>query len=98
MALTRFLMAVFLVLAYFNSRAAADTLYLKNGRSIEGVIGKEDADDVVLDLGFGAMKFSKDEIQRIERSSPQGVKLIRQKWEEKRVADEASVRDMAEKN
>ncbi|TAM41337.1 TIGR02281 family clan AA aspartic protease, partial [bacterium] len=39
-----------------------------------------------------------DEIQRIERSSPQGVKLIRQKWEEKRVADEASVRDMAEKN
>jgi len=97
MALARFLIAVLSVLFVFNSRVNADTLYLQNGRSIEGLISKEDADCVVLDIGFGSMKFYNDQISRIERSSPESAKLIKQKWEDKRLADEAKARDMAEK-
>ncbi len=90
------LTAVFLILSGFNFRANADTLYLKNGRSIEGLIRKEDADNVDLEIGFGSMKFSRDQIERIERSSPDGVKLIKQKWEEKRLREQARDREIEE--
>lgn len=91
------LIAFFLILAHFDPRLNADTIYLTNGRSIEGVISREDADAVTLDIGFGSMKFYMDQITRIERSSPESAKLIKQKWEDKRLADEAKARDMAEK-
>jgi len=70
----------FLILSSFKSPAAADTLYLKNGRSIEGLIKKESADEVDLEIGFGSMKFSKKQIERIVRSSPEEVEFIRQEW------------------
>ncbi|MDD5692600.1 MAG: retropepsin-like aspartic protease [Candidatus Omnitrophica bacterium] len=97
MALARFLTAVLSVLFVFNSRVNADTIYLTNGRSVEGMISREDADAVTLEIGFGSMKFYNDQISRIERSSPESAKLIKQKWEDKRLADEAKARDMAEK-
>jgi len=90
------LTAVFLILSGFNFRANADTLYLKNGRSIEGLIRKEDADNVDLEIGFGSMKFPRDQIERIERSSPDDVNLIKQKWEEKRLRDQARDREIEE--
>jgi len=62
----------------------ADTLYLKNGRSIEGLIKAEDEQGVDLDVGFGTVRFSRGQIERIERASSGEADLIRQKWEEKK--------------
>lgn len=69
----------------FKLPASADTLHLKNGRSIEGLIKKEDAHNVGLEISFGSMKFSRDQIERIERSTPAQAELIRQEWEKERI-------------
>jgi clan AA aspartic protease (TIGR02281 family) len=75
----------FLILFNFQLRVFADTLYLKNGRSIEGLIKKEDADDVDLEISFGSMKFSKKQIERIDRSSSKEAGLIRQEWADEKI-------------
>ena len=62
----------------------ADTLYLKNGRSIEGLIKAEDEQGVDLDVGFGTVRFSKGQIERIERVSSGEAASIRQKWDAKK--------------
>ncbi len=77
--------ASFLILSNLKSPAGADTLYLKNGRSIEGLIKKEDADEVDLEISFGSMKFSKKQIERIVRSSPGDVELIKQEWADEKI-------------
>lgn len=64
----------------FISRAGADIIYLKNGRSIKGLIQSEDEKNIVLDLGFGTMQFTQQEIERIDRSSPEDAAFIRQEW------------------
>lgn len=77
--------ASFLILSSFESPASADTLYLKNGRSIEGLIKKESADEVDLEISFGSMKFSKKQIERIARSSPEEAGSIRQEWADEKI-------------
>ncbi len=62
----------------------ADTLYLKNGRNIEGIIRAEDEQGVDLEVGFGTVKFSKSQIERIERSSAGEAASIKRTWEEKK--------------
>jgi len=71
------------------SLAYGDTIYLKNGRAIEGIISKETASDISLDIGSGVLKFYKDQIESIKRSTSAGVQLIRQKWSNHQAADEA---------
>ena len=61
-------LALFIGLFNFKSQASADTLFLKNGRSIDGLIKKEDVDNVELEISFGSMKFSKKQIDSIVRS------------------------------
>ncbi|MFA6357534.1 MAG: retropepsin-like aspartic protease [Candidatus Omnitrophota bacterium] len=81
-----FILSALPLLILFNLLlwANADVLHLKNGRSIEGLIKKETADNVELEISFGSMKFSKDQIENIERSSPVQVELIRQEWSEEK--------------
>jgi len=79
------LTSLFLVLSCFKIQAGADTLYLKNGRSIEGLVKKEDADNVDLEISFGSMKFSKKQIDHIDRSSPKEAELIRQQWADEKI-------------
>jgi len=85
---------VFLILFSFLSRSNADTLYLKNGRSIEGLIKKEDADNVDLEISFGSMKFSKKQIERIERSTPAEILSIRQDWADEKIKAQERAREM----
>lgn len=75
----------FLILFSFKSQASADILYLKNGRNIEGLIKKEDAQDVYLEISIGSMKFSKKEIERIQRSSSGEVEIIKQDWVDEKI-------------
>ncbi|MDD5409722.1 MAG: retropepsin-like aspartic protease [Candidatus Omnitrophica bacterium] len=76
---------LFLNLFGLKNQAGADMLYLKNGRSIEGLVKKEDADNVDLEISFGSMKFSRKQIDHIDRSSPGEAELIRQQWADEKV-------------
>jgi len=58
----------------------ADTVYLKNGRKIEGLIKSDNADSISLDIGMGVVGVRKSDIERIDESSPAQADAIRQKW------------------
>jgi len=88
---------VFLILFSFKLSAYADILYLKNGRNIEGIIKKEDGQDIFLDVGSGVMKFSKDQIHLIHRSAAEDAQLIRQRWAREKVASEASFKEIRQR-
>jgi clan AA aspartic protease (TIGR02281 family) len=62
----------------------ADTVYLKNGRSMEGFIKKEDAQTLELNVGFGTVTFQKKDIERVSKSNPGESRQIYQKWQEKK--------------
>jgi len=71
--------------------SGADTIYLKNGRSIEGIIGNEGADSVNLEVNGGSISFQKSEIEKIERSEESDSELLRRKWEKDRKARQESI-------
>lgn len=71
------------LLAVFNT-AGADTIYLKNGRQLEGVITQETGQYVELSVDIGTIKFYRSEIERISRSSSAEKENLKQAWEQKR--------------
>jgi len=73
----------------------ADTVYLKNGRSIDGIIVKEGGDNVELDVGPGKVIFSVSEIERIDKSAPQELSLMRNKFAEDKQRAAALSREAA---
>ncbi len=84
---------IFLFLTVFISGANADIIYLKNGRSMEGLIKNENEETVELDIGFGTVKFSREEIKSIYKSDLEGVNLIRQQWQIQNKLKEGKRRD-----
>lgn len=64
--------------------ACADTLYLVNGRSIEGIVRNEDNGGVELEVSGGSVTFKRSEITRIGKSSPGDSAALRRKWETQR--------------
>jgi len=76
------------ILAYGILPVRADTVYLKNGNTIEGIIRSEDAQNVELQVNSGTVWFSRQEVLRIERSGPQDEALLRDKWQNARAANE----------
>jgi clan AA aspartic protease (TIGR02281 family) len=79
---------LFIIMTFFVSEVNSDTIYLKNGRSMEGLIKKEDDKRIELDVGFGSVKFYREEIERIERSGISDVKKIRGEWERQKKKEE----------
>ena len=84
---------VFVILFSTQIQALADTIYLKNGRSIEGLVKKEDADFVELEISFGSMKFSRKQIERIASSSPEEAAAIRKEWAEEKIRAQVRARE-----
>jgi clan AA aspartic protease (TIGR02281 family) len=74
-----FFLISFFILAY------ADVLGLKNGRSIEGIIRKEDAESIELEVGSGVVKFLKSEIADISRSSGAETDSLRNRWQKNKL-------------
>lgn len=89
---------IFTLLILFScaSPLFADTLYLKNGRNIEGLIKGEDADNIDLEVSFGTVKFSKTQIERIERSSDVEAAAIKQRWAVKKAEAQERAREIEE--
>lgn len=75
----------------FINTVIADTVYLKNGNIIEGMVVKEDAKGIELELGFGTMKIEKDLILKTQKSTIEETRQLYQKWEKQK--SEAGERD-----
>lgn len=76
--------AAIAVLAACVPAASADTLRLKNGGELEGVIEREDAAMIELNVGFGSIAVQKTQVGAIERSSADELKALYGRWDEKR--------------
>lgn len=61
--------------------ASADTLYLKNGRSLDGFVEKEEKGNVYFKVNGGTVEFKNTEIARVYKSVPEESALIYDKWE-----------------
>lgn len=90
---------IFLIFFLFSFilEAGADTLYLKNGRSIEGLIKKETEEKVELDVGFGTITFRKMEIDRIGKSDSGEIEEIHKKWDAEKQEQELRIKEEKEK-
>ncbi len=75
-------------MAVFVGTLCADTVYLKNGRSLEGIIKSEDEEGLLLDVGFGTVGLRKGQIERIYRSSEEESFLLRKKWQQQKATRE----------
>lgn len=73
----------------------ADTIYLRNGRGIQGLIKSETAEKIELEVGFGVVTFRRDEIFHIDKSPLEQASQIRQKWQTDKI--EADKRDLIRK-
>ncbi len=69
--------------------AGADTVYLKDGRVVEGIVSSEEGPTVRLDFEFGSIDFPKGEIDRIRRSDRREREILKGRLEKNRSAAEA---------
>jgi clan AA aspartic protease (TIGR02281 family) len=77
----KFPVLLFLALLFcFQGAASADTLFLKNGRKLEGIIKNIDGQEVELEYLTGSVKFDRSRIERIERSTFKESEEIREDW------------------
>jgi len=80
---------IWVFLAGLSGELRADTLYLKNERSIEGIIKIEDGESIELEVcSGGSVRLKKSEIERIEKSTPEESGALRQKWERQKKESE----------
>jgi clan AA aspartic protease (TIGR02281 family) len=73
----------------FIATARADTIYLKNGRNIEGIIKNDSGDEVELEISIGSVKFNKSQISKIEKSAAGDDAAMRLKWDKEKADAEA---------
>jgi len=63
----------------------ADTVYLKNGNKVSGIITKEDENSVEIKINIGAVVvFSRQDIERVEKDSDEARAKIESLWESER--------------
>lgn len=75
-------------LSCFIMRASADTVYLKNGRTLQGLVTREYTDSIELEVGFGTVNFDKEQIERIDKSDPDETFALQSKWKKEKQAYE----------
>jgi len=80
----KILLSLFLLLA-LASFAYSDTVYLKNGRSINGIVKKDDGKAVELEVGVSSsVTFLKTEIENIVKAPAAQSAALQKKWEEQK--------------
>jgi clan AA aspartic protease (TIGR02281 family) len=71
----------------------ADTIYLKNGRTIEGFITEEKLESILVDVGFGKVGLKRSEIENVSRSDEGDAERLRDKWSRQKAASEARAKE-----
>lgn len=65
----------------------ADTIYLKNGSKVSGIITKEDENSVQVKINIGAIvTFSREDIERIERDAEAEHAKMKEEWESEKAS------------
>jgi len=90
-----FLMSIVLIMNC-DQKAYADTIYLKNGRKIDGIVRSESEDSVELEVYSGSIKFKKSEIDKIKKSSLSDQSLMRADWERQKQASQKRIEQQEE--
>ncbi len=60
----------------------ADTVYLKNGRKLQGIVKTDNAEFVELEVGAGLVKFWRNEVERLEREDSYEHNKLRNSWQQ----------------
>jgi len=76
----RYLAFYLCILIFSANTCFADTIILKNKRSINGIIAEENTRSIVLDVGSGTITLPRADIESIERSDEVTNVLMRQRW------------------
>ena len=71
-----------LVLLLFPLLATADTITMKNGNSMDGIILKETPTQVTLGLGVGSVTINRSQIATIQKSDAQAESQIKDDWQQ----------------
>lgn len=83
---------IFLVLTFvfgFYALTWADTIYLKDGRQVQGLIKDQTDDTVELEICVGGIiGYKKSDIEKIEESSPEEAANLRKQWEKEKADSE----------
>jgi len=82
-----------LFILYTAAHAGADNIRFQNGGTIEGIIKTEDDKMVEMDIGFGTITCAKSEIAGVDRSSPDELGALSERWEKRREELKASEAD-----
>lgn len=83
---------VFVIIIVFLFSAAllhADTIFLKNGNKVSGIITKENESSVEIKINIGAtVAFSKDDVEGIERDDSNIHARLKEAWESEKAKRE----------
>ena len=74
---------VFLLLAglfFLGIPARADVVYLANGRKIEGSVEKETGREIIVYIGSGRIKLSRQDVERIEKYTALEQRQLEKEW------------------
>lgn len=74
---------IFLLFLSVGVPAQADTVYLKNGRQLEGIVSRQTEQYIELSVDIGTIKFYRSEIARINYSSDEEKESLKAGWEKK---------------
>jgi len=75
------LFSFLICLSLFTLSAEADTIKIKDGGTIQGIIIEESADKVIVELKYGKMTLSRDNIESISKSSKETNDALKKNWE-----------------
>jgi len=78
------------------SQATADTIYLKNGYRMEGIISKERDEYLELEVNSGRVKFYRREIDRAVHSSEEENKALGESWKQENLRKDAELKKRQE--
>ncbi len=60
---------------------AGDTVRLRNGHELEGLVTEQTADRIVLSIGIGSVNLKPAEVAEIQRSDPAAAARLRAQWQ-----------------
>ncbi len=74
------------------TQALADTVYLKSGYQMEGIVKRETDEYVELEINSGAVKFYREQIEQVEYSSEEEKKMIEESWKKESLKKQAELK------
>lgn len=82
------ILLLFAILYLFLFNAEADVIKIKDGAELNGIIQQETDDKVVIEVRFGKITLTKEDIESIDKASKEENDLLRAKWEKEKQKDE----------